>query len=110
MKRDRKQISAVSRDEILRVLRQETPDLQKRFKVRSMSLFGSFAHGDNKPGSDVDILVDVDPSIGLDFVSLADTLESVLGIPVQLVSRRAISSRNWEAISQSIVPVFSEPN
>jgi len=38
----------------------------------------------------VDILVDVDPTIGLGFVTLAERLEEVLGLPVDLVSRRAI--------------------
>jgi hypothetical protein len=38
----------------------------------------------------VDVLVEVDPSIGLRFVELADDLERALGRHVDVVSRRAI--------------------
>jgi len=45
-----------------------------------MALFGSYARGDQQAGSDVDILVEVDPSIGLDFVTLAERIEKLLGV------------------------------
>jgi predicted nucleotidyltransferase len=49
----------------------------------------SYARGDQRSGSDVDILVDIDPSVGLEFVALAEQIEQLLGLPVELVSRRA---------------------
>ena len=87
-----------SRDEVLATLRSLKPELVRRFGVRELSLFGSFARGDESPASDVDILVDVDPSIGLEFVSLADLLETALGRRVDLVSTRALRSRHRDAI------------
>ncbi len=76
-----------------------------RFKVKDIALFGSYARNEQGPESDVDILVDVDPSIGLDFVLLADTMETLLGLPVHVVSRRAVSTYNMNAISQDLVHV-----
>ncbi|MBU2548696.1 MAG: nucleotidyltransferase domain-containing protein, partial [Proteobacteria bacterium] len=49
------------------------------YKVKRLALFGSWARGDNQPDSDVDVLVEVDPSIGLDFVVLAERLEELPG-------------------------------
>lgn len=54
-----------SREEILALLRRKKPELEARFGVRSMGLFGSYAIGEATEQSDVDILVDVDPSIAL---------------------------------------------
>ena len=46
--------------------------------------------GEQTPAGDVDILVDVAPSIGWSFVSLADELEQLPGLKVDLVSTRVI--------------------
>lgn len=94
-----------SRDEILATLRAMKPDLVRRFGVRDLSLFGSFARGDATAGSDVDILVDVDPEIGLEFVTLASILEDALGRPVDLISTRALRPRHLEAIRPEAVHV-----
>ena len=67
-----------TREEIISLLAKEKPKLQTRFKVRSMALFGSYARGEQRVDSDVDILVDVDPSIGLEFVSLSEKIETLL--------------------------------
>ena len=87
-----------SRDEIIAILRAMKPDLGRRFGVRDLALFGSFARGDETDRSDIDILVDVDPGIGLDFVTLADELEAALGRPVDLISTRALRPRHIDGI------------
>ena len=70
-----------------------------------MSLFGSVARGESLPDSDVDILVEVDPSIGLGFVTLAERLEAVLGRKVDLVSRRALKPAFWKQIEPELIDV-----
>ena len=87
-----------SRNEVLATLRSLKPELIRRFGVREISLFGSFARGEETAASDVDILVDVDPAIGLGFVSLADFLQAALGRRVDLVSTRALRPRHRDAI------------
>ena len=94
-----------SREEILQLLTQCKPDLQERFKLRRMALFGSYARDEQTAGSDVDILVDVDPTIGLEFVTLADEIERVLETPVELVSRRALNPRHWNHIESDLIDV-----
>lgn len=84
---------AAERTELLEKLARAKAELQAQFGVRRLGLFGSYARGANTPDSDVDILVDVDPGIGLDFVSLADRIEQLLGLRVDLVSERALSQR-----------------
>ena len=94
-----------TREEIVRSLAEHKADLASRFKVRDLALFGSYSRGDAKPDSDVDILVDVDPSIGLDFVSLAAEIETFLGTKVDLISRRAVKSRHMRAIRGELIHV-----
>jgi len=94
-----------SREEILTILTQKKPDWEKRFQLKSLALFGSFARGDQQEQSDVDILVEVDPRIGLEFVTLADNIESSLGITTDVVSKGAIKQRYWKEIENDLIYV-----
>jgi len=94
-----------SRIEILETLQRIKPELMSRYGVKWLAIFGSYARGDQQENSDVDIIVDVDPSIGLKFVDLADFLESHLGVRVDVVSRRAIKPHGWEIIKEELVDV-----
>ena len=84
---------------------QNKHQLESSFKVYRMALFGSYARGDQQSDSDVDILVEIDPSVGLEFVTLAEQIEQLLEIPVELVSRRAIKPNNWKYIEQDLIYV-----
>ena len=81
------------------------PALVREFPVRRMALFGSVARGEATEASDIDILVEVDPSIGLGFVTLAERLEQALGHKVDLVSRRAVKPALWIQIEPELVDV-----
>ena len=70
-----------------------------------MIVFGSYARGDAVEGSDVDVLVEVDPSLGLRFVDLAERIEALLGVPTDVVSRRAIAPRHWAQIEKELLDV-----
>ena len=98
-------MSGKTRDEILSLLFQNKSELEHKFKVRCLAIFGSYARGDQKSDSDVDILVDIDPSIGLEFVTLAEKIEQLLGLPVELVSRRAIKPAKFKYIEQDLIYV-----
>jgi uncharacterized protein len=82
-----------TRDEVLNILRQARHDLSSRYPITRITLFGSYARGQQQEDSDIDILIDVDPSIGLRFVTLANELEGLLGQRVELVTSRAIAPK-----------------
>ena len=89
----------------LRHLRALLPELRREFPLQRMGVFGSAARGDAGPESDIDILVEVDPSIGLGFVTLAERLEMELGRKVDLVSRRALKPALWASIEPELFDV-----
>lgn len=90
-------------ESILATLREQRELLSRRYPIRRLALFGSWARGDAREDSDVDVLVEVDPSIGLRFVELGDELEKALGRRVDLVSRRAIRPSLWERIEPEVI-------
>ena len=52
--------SVMNRNETLALLAQHKPEVQRRFGVHSLALFGSWAQGQARPSSDVDMLVEFD--------------------------------------------------
>jgi len=94
-----------SQREVVEILRRARPELAREFGVRRLALFGSYARDTATEQSDVDVLVDFDPSLGLRFVDLAERIESLLGIPADVVSRRAVSERHWAEIEPELLDV-----
>jgi len=95
----------ITKEQILKTLAKEKSELKRRFKVRQLALFGSYARGDQRADSDVDILVEVDPSIGLEFVTLAERIEQSLGACVDLVSSRAVNPKAMKFIEPELIYV-----
>jgi predicted nucleotidyltransferase len=95
----------ITKEEILKTLINDKSELQREFKVSRIALFGSYARGDQRADSDVDILVEVDPSIGLDFVTLAERIEQLLGVHVDLVSSRAVTPKAMKYIEPELIYV-----
>jgi predicted nucleotidyltransferase len=93
------------RQKILQSLRAGLPALQREFPLRRLALFGSAVRDEAGADSDIDILVDVEASIGLGFVTLAERLEELVGHKVDLVSRRALPPRLWKAIEPELIDV-----
>jgi len=93
------------REGLLEELRLAKSALEKEFRITQLALFGSWARGEQTSESDVDILVEIDPVVGLEFVTLAERLEERLGLPVELISRRAVSPRHWNHIKDELIYV-----
>ena len=69
-------------------------DYFKTQPVLKAWLFGSFARGEERPDSDIDILVQLDYSqpVGLQFFGMFEDLKDILGRNVDLVSDRTLAS------------------
>jgi predicted nucleotidyltransferase len=94
-----------TKEQVLACLAQLKPHLREKFGLRELALFGSYARGDQRDDSDVDVLVDVEAAIGSRFIDLADEIERAVGLPTEVVSRRAISPRYFEIISKDLAHV-----
>jgi predicted nucleotidyltransferase len=66
---------------------------------RNVRVFGSLVHGENRPDSDVDFLVDLDPGRTIsDLGGLLMDLQDALGAPVDVVTERGLRVRARESI------------
>ncbi len=81
-----------TKDEILSRLKDHEPQFRD-LGVRRMGLFGSFVRGRQAPDSDVDVLLDFEPSMkSFDrFMQISFLLEEILQRHVELVTTEALS-------------------
>jgi len=94
-----------SRDEIVQSLARCKSKFQSQYGISKLALFGSYARGEQREDSDVDVLIEIDPSIGLDFVTLAEKIEQEIGLPTDVVSSGAIKPRYRQAIEPDLIYV-----
>jgi predicted nucleotidyltransferase len=72
-------------------IHKQLPYLKEKYHVKKIGIFGSFVRGEQKKGSDLDILVEFETPIGFfDFIRLENLLSRALRKKVDLVSKRAI--------------------
>ena len=81
------------------------PEMQQRFFVNSIGLFGSVVRDDFMASSDIDIIVDFTRPVGIEFVDLADFIESKLNKKIDLVSRNGVKKKYFKQIESQIVYV-----
>ena len=92
--------------EITSTLETLKPTLKERFKVKTIGVFGSYVRGEQKHQSDVDVLVEFEEPVGLfEFMDLEMYLTDVLGVKVDLVSKKALKPHIGKSILEEVIMV-----
>ena len=79
--------------------------LFRKYAIRSLGIFGSYAQNQQKEESDIDILVEFEKPVGMEFIDLADELEKLLHTKVDLVSKKGIKQKYMDVITKSLIYV-----
>jgi hypothetical protein len=101
-------------EEMIGILAKHRKELERKYGVRDIGIYGSYIRGEQKEDSDLDMVIefkDENSLKGLEYIGLItdleEYLEKVLGIRPHLASKRdAMSSDKWKGIEQEIVYVF----
>lgn len=87
-------------------LRTRLPELRERYAVDTLALFGSYVRGDQRPDSDVDLLVTFTRTPTLfDLIEAEQDLERLLGVKVDLVMRSGLSPRFLRYVLREALPL-----
>ena len=74
----------IQRDHVLGILSSHKIELEKRYRLKKVGIFGSVARNSAKDDSDIDIVVEMEPNMLLK-VQLKEELEQLLGRKVDLI-------------------------
>jgi len=90
--------------EYLRANSEAIKAIAARHKARSISVFGSVARGEDRPESDIDFLVDCDPTASLfDLVHMRQELIEFLQVEVDLVDQGGLLPRDSHIREEALV-------
>jgi len=89
------------------LLRQHLPALREHYGVRFMGVFGSYVRGEQRRGSDLDLLVEFDdrPLTLIQFIALEHYLSDLLEVKVDLVERNTLKPTIGRHILAEVVPL-----
>lgn len=77
--------------EIKQILSRNREQLLRDYSVKEIGIFGSYIRNEQKKNSDLDILVEFEEPISLfKFMDLEEYLKNLLGIKIDLVSKKAL--------------------
>ena len=79
--------------EIKAALTLHKAELFRKYHLKELGIFGSVSRGETTSDSDIDILIDYEGSMGLEFIDLAEELELILNNKVDLVSKQALKPK-----------------
>jgi predicted nucleotidyltransferase len=93
----------------LETLRQNKAAIERiahRWGARNVRIFGSVARGEAQAGSDVDLLVELEPGRSLiDLGGFIADVEEILGCRVDVVSERGLRPRFRDRVLHEAVPL-----
>lgn len=93
-------------NQILAILKARKPELEKRYPISELGLFGSYARNDYNEQSDIDILVDFNDRIdGFEYIRLAHELEDIFLHKIDLVSRKGIKPHYLPFVEKHLIHV-----
>lgn len=98
----------MSKEEKIKEISEKVVPIFKKYGIARAGVFGSYARGDNRPDSDVDILVTLGDGIFtlLDIARLKDEMRSHLKKEVDIVSDRAVNPYFKDYIYKDLVLIY----
>jgi uncharacterized protein len=90
---------------ILQILRRHKPELQRKYPLGRLGVFGSYARGEATEKSDIDIAVEITGPMGLNFVAMADEIEDLFGVKTDVVLKRSIKPKYMANVEKDIIYV-----
>jgi len=89
--------------EILDIIKNNALEIKTRFSVRRIGIFGSFARGEQRAASDIDILVEFEKPTFKNFMNLSFYLEDLLGKEVDLVTVKGLHPRIRPHVEKDVI-------
>ena len=82
------------------------PELRQQWPILSLGVFESYARGEHRPGSDLDLLVEFSrPVVFVQFIDLETEISRRLGLRVELVTKAALKPHIGRLILAELVSV-----
>lgn len=99
----------ISRERLLQSLSELEPTLRAEGVTTHMALFGSRARGDNRPDSDDDVAIDVEPGSRFSLITLVGVereIQDKTSLPANVFMRRSLAPDFMNSLAADGIEVF----
>ena len=91
---------------IRKILSENKLKLTKKFYIKEIAVFGSYIRQEQKKDSDLDILVEFSKPVGFfKFLDLEEYLEKLVGVKIDLVSKKALKPLIGKKILEEMIRI-----
>ncbi len=80
----------------------------EKYGVKRARIFGSFARGEARPDSDVDMVVDLERPLGFEYFAMQNELERELGREVDVMTEKSINKFFRPYIIPELRPLYDQ--
>lgn len=88
----------------IEILKRHENTIKKQYGVKKIGVFGSFAKGEERGSSDIDVLVEFEKPVDFfEFIDLQNFLKSILKRKVDLVTPKALKPRLKDRILSEVI-------
>ncbi len=93
-----------NKDEILKILKNIKNDINQRYRVKTIGLFGSYVNNRQKNTSDIDFLVEFEEDADLfHLIGLSNYLEEIFNTKVDVISKPSLKEDIKQQILQEVI-------
>ncbi len=93
-------------EEVISIIKNLKKEIEQKYRAEIVGIFGSVARGEQKEGSDIDILVKFHENATLfDFMRLSIFLQEKLGADVDIVPQDTIKEELKEIIMSEVINI-----
>ena len=90
-------------EEIKELLQKNKPIFREQYGLKDIGIFGSYVRGEQVAESDLDILVELEKPIGfVKFIRLENALSQLLGVRVEIVTKKALKPHIGKRILEEV--------
>jgi predicted nucleotidyltransferase len=88
-------------------IKEKITSILTRHGAKRISIFGSYARGEARPGSDIDIMVEFSGTKSLlDIIGIEQELSEALGMKVDLLTEKSVSPYLIDKIKKGMVVIY----
>ena len=92
--------------EIKNILAQHKKELEEKYNIKEIGIFGSYVRNEQTDSSDADILVEFSKPIGFfKFLDLEEYIEKLTGTKIDLVSKKALKPYIGKHILDEVIMI-----
>ncbi len=93
-------------EKIKKILKEHKKELEEKYNVKSIAIFGSYVRETQTKESDIDTLVEFKKPISLiQFIKLENYLLELLGLKVDLIMKKSLKSYIKKQVLKEVVPL-----